>query len=74
MEYRIKTIWDPEAAVWTATSDDVPGLCLESGTLDALIEKVKYAVPELLAMNTKTSAGTDIAVSFAAQRKEVVAL
>ena len=74
MEYRIKTIWDPKAAVWTATSDDVPGLCLESGSLDALIEKVKYAVPELLTMNTRTASGRNVAVSFAAQRKEVVAL
>ena len=51
-----------------------PDSVLNPGSLDALIEKVKYTVPELLAMNTKTTAGTDIAVSFAAQRKEVVAL
>jgi len=47
-EYTIKAIWDPEASVWIATSDDLPGLILESGSLDALIERVRFAVPDLL--------------------------
>ena len=51
MEYKIRILWDDEASVWTATSEDVPGLVLESGSIDALIEKVRYAVPELLNMN-----------------------
>ncbi len=48
MEYTINLIWDREAAVWVATSEDVKGLVLESGSLDALIERVKIAIPELL--------------------------
>ena len=51
MSYRIKMIWDNEAAVWIATSQDVPGLVLESGSFDALLERVRYAVPELIEMN-----------------------
>ena len=51
MSYRIKFLWDDEAAVWIATSQDIPGLVLESGSFDALIEKVRYAVPELLELN-----------------------
>ena len=51
MEYTAKLLWDPEAAVWVATSDDIIGLVLESGSVDALIERVRYAVPELLALN-----------------------
>ena len=51
MEYKIKFIWDEEAGVWIATSDDVPGLVLESGSFDALVEKVRVAVPELLQLN-----------------------
>ena len=35
MEYTINLIWDKEAAVWVATSEDVKGLVLESGSLDA---------------------------------------
>ena len=41
MEYTINLIWDKEAGVWVATSEDVKGLVLESGSLDALIERVK---------------------------------
>ena len=49
--YIIKLVWDNEAAVWTATSQDIPGLVLESGSLDALIERVRFTAPELLALN-----------------------
>ena len=51
----IKFHWDSEAAVWTATSDDVPGLVLESGSFDVLVERVKAAVPELIHLNGKVS-------------------
>ena len=48
MEYTINLIWDKEAGVWGATSEDVKGLVLESGSPDALIERIKIAIPELL--------------------------
>ncbi|MBQ6775502.1 MAG: DUF1902 domain-containing protein [Synergistaceae bacterium] len=48
MECKIKLFWDSDAAVWSATSEDLPGLALESGSFDALVERVKYIVPELL--------------------------
>ncbi len=51
MEYNVNLLWDDDAAVWVATSDDVPGLVLESGSYDALIERVKLAIPELLKLN-----------------------
>ena len=50
---KIKFHWDGEAAVWIAVSDDVPGLVLESGSFDALAERVKAAVPELINLNRK---------------------
>ena len=50
-EYTINLLWDAEAAVWTATSDAIPGLVLESGSIDALIERVRFAVPELLELS-----------------------
>lgn len=43
--------WDEEAGVWTATSDDVPGLVLEADSYDELVEKVKVAIPELAELN-----------------------
>ena len=37
--------WDPEAQVWVATSDDVPGLVTEAGTVEALAEKLSVMIP-----------------------------
>ena len=55
MDYKIKLIWGDEAAVWIATSDDVPGLVLESGSFDALVERVRHAIPELLSLNSQSA-------------------
>ena len=72
MSYRIKLLWDNEADVWVATSEDISGLVLESGSFDALLERVKYAIPELIELNgQKPSVYT---VSFFAERNEQVAL
>jgi hypothetical protein len=70
MEYVITTTWDAEASVWIATSDDVPGLALESGSLDALMERVRFAVPELLALNGNEQA--DIPLYFKSERHDLV--
>lgn len=51
MEYKVNFTWDEEASVWIAQSDDIPGLVLESGSLDALIERVRFAAPELIELN-----------------------
>ena len=65
MEYSVNLQWDPEAAVWIATSDDIIGLVLESGSVDALIERVRYAVPELLELNNQAPA---VALRFQIER------
>ena len=49
--YFIHAEWDAEAAVWVATSNDVPGLVTEAETLEALAAKLRVMVPELLALN-----------------------
>ena len=41
---------DTEADVWVAICDEL-GLVLESGSYDALIEKVKITIPELKELN-----------------------
>lgn len=53
MEYRVNFTWDEEANVWIAQSDDIPGLVLEGGSLDALFERVRFAAPELIELNEK---------------------
>ena len=72
MEYIINLIWDNEAAVWVATSEDVPGLVLESGSFDALIERLRFAVPELLSLNSPQ--GETMNLTFVSQRSERIAL
>jgi predicted RNase H-like HicB family nuclease len=47
----IRAEWDEEAKVWVATSDDVPGLATEAVTMEALREKLKVMIPELLMAN-----------------------
>jgi predicted RNase H-like HicB family nuclease len=49
--YRVHADWDPEAGVWVATSDDVPGLATEASTIEALAAKLRIMVPELLEAN-----------------------
>ena len=51
MNYTVNLLWDSEADVWVATSDDIIGLVLESGSLDVLIERVCRIAPELLELN-----------------------
>lgn len=47
----VKAVWDGEAEVWVATSDDVPGLVTESATFDDLMQKLKVLIPEMLDEN-----------------------
>ena len=67
MELLIKLTWDPDAAVWIAESDDVPGLVLESGSFDALLERVRFAAPELIALNRSDAPAT---LTFLSRRSE----
>ena len=46
------------AAVWVATSEDIPGLVLESRSVDTLIERARYAMPELFRLNNLETEGT----------------
>ena len=65
-------IWDEESSVWIATSEDVEGLVLEGGSLDALIERVRHAVPELLELNKRPVKTIDL--TFTSTRNDRVAL
>lgn len=57
--YFIHAEWDDEAAVWVATSNDVPGLATEADTQEQLTAKLKVLIPELLEANG-ISAGVDV--------------
>ena len=69
--YRIEATWDPEATVWVATSEGVPGLATESATLEALATKLRTLVPELLEANRQ--AGSLGASDLVAARRRRIA-
>ena len=72
MNYIVNLAWDPETSVWIATSDDIPGLVLESGSFDALLERVRFAAPELLDLNQRKS--NPLTISFRSERRERIAI
>ena len=72
MDYVVKFTWDNEAGVWIATSDDIPGLVLVSGSFDALLERTRFAVPELLELNSDNNA--PLSLTFKSERHERIVL
>jgi hypothetical protein len=69
-EYGVLLTWDDEARVWYCTSGDIPGLILESGSLDDLMERARRAAPELLGLMGRVPAGASL--SFRAERLAAV--
>lgn len=72
MEYIINFTWDSEADVWIATSEDIPGLVLESGSFDALLERARFAIPELIELNTPSQ--QPLTLTFKSERHERMVL
>lgn len=64
MTYHIYADWDPEADIWVATSDDVPGLVTEASTIETLREKLRTMIPELLKSNQIILGDPPEAISF----------
>ena len=55
--YTINCYYDDEAGVWTAVSEDIPGLVLEAVSYDDLVVRIRKALPELFALNHIYSSG-----------------
>ncbi len=72
MEYIINFTRDKDANVWIATIEDIPGLVLESGSFDALLERTRFAVPELLELNA--SGAQPLSLMFVSKRQERMVL
>jgi len=47
----VRALWDDEAGVWVAESEQVPGLITEAETFEDLVAKVQGLIPELLELN-----------------------
>jgi predicted RNase H-like HicB family nuclease len=74
--YHVDAVWDPEAAVWVAGSDDVPGLATEADTLEELTKKLRILIPELLTENGVSTGAEEETISFelTGHRHELVTL
>jgi predicted RNase H-like HicB family nuclease len=49
--YSVQAIWNAEAQIWVAGSNDIPGLATGAATLDELIERLIVMIPDLLEQN-----------------------
>ena len=72
MVYTVHLVWDPDAGVWIATSEDIPGLVLESESYDSLLERTLQAAPELLSLNRPDA--NPVSLTFLSERQERIAL
>jgi predicted RNase H-like HicB family nuclease len=63
-EYHVHAFWDDEAKTWVGTSEDVPGLCVESRTLEELMQTAGELIPELLVLNGVLPQGDTNPVPF----------
>ena len=70
----IKALWDHDAEMWVAESDDVPGLVTEAETTEQLIRKLEIMIPELLEANGLLAeyAHPDIPIHLLSERTEMV--
>ena len=59
MRYRFTVDFDAEAGVWHVCESTLPGLSTEAETLDALVEKLRIMVPDLLAAVGETGGAVD---------------
>ncbi|NET58406.1 MAG: DUF1902 domain-containing protein [Symploca sp. SIO2E6] len=71
---QIGALWDADAKVWIAKSEDVPGLATEADTLEALTKKLRIIVPELLQLNQviPDDQASTIAIELTSHRQEII--
>jgi hypothetical protein len=75
MTYHVEAFWDPEAGVWVATSEDVPGLATEAPTIEGLTAKLHTLVPELLEANhVRLDNPHEVTFELTSHRQELVQL
>lgn len=72
--FRIQAFWDSEVEVWVATSEDIPGLATESSTIEALTQKLRVMIPELIILNNilPTDYVGSISFELTSHRQELI--
>jgi predicted RNase H-like HicB family nuclease len=54
--------WDPEAGVWVATTQDIPGLVTEADSIEAVRQKLPGMILDLLEENGVTDPPASIEI------------
>ena len=62
-EFTIDVNHCDDAGVYVGTSDDIPGLTLETGTIAELLEVAMDIVPHLLSNNLNIPKGSEVKVN-----------
>jgi predicted RNase H-like HicB family nuclease len=62
--YHVDANWDPDAEVWVATSEDVPGLATEADSIESLTKKLRVMIPELLEANQLLRGNDSATIAF----------
>ncbi len=70
--YKVEAFWATEAAVWVATSEDVPGLATEAETIGALMQKLRSMIPELVLNRVLAADGSLISFHLTSHRQELI--
>ncbi|MCI0655291.1 MAG: DUF1902 domain-containing protein [Methylococcaceae bacterium] len=63
-EYHVTALWDDEAKVWVGKSEDVPGLCVEAGTVEDPMRAAGELIPDLLILNGLLPQGDTSQIPF----------
>jgi predicted RNase H-like HicB family nuclease len=66
-ELVVTALWDDEAGIWVAESEDVPGLATGAATVEQLLSKLEVMIPELLELNSVLPKG-ELPISLKAER------
>ena len=72
--FEVLANWDPEACVWVAESDDIPGLVAEAESPGSLARKLRILIPELLELNGVAPLAAPRVFHVRYQHEECVAL
>ena len=70
MNYTVAIKWDSELDRWYVDSSNIPGLWMESGSFDALVQRIRMTAPELIAFNCDDTG--PVKLSFIVDRTDML--
>lgn len=72
--YVVTAAWDAESGMWYVADSDIPGLCTEAPSFEALVERVAAVAPDLIELNGLSEGEGQVPLTVTASRQTSVAL